>query len=89
MSAAFAAGSGGRDSGRGSITDPRDAVVGRDVRKFATSQMARTLATLLGGGMPLVNALDIAARSVGNQYMASELDMVTRGCAKVSRSRRR
>ena len=33
-------------------------------RKFATSQVARTLATLLGGGIPLVNALDIAARSI-------------------------
>jgi len=44
--------------------------------KFATTQMARTLATLLGGGLPLVNALDIAARSVGNQYMAGQLDIV-------------
>ena len=44
--------------------------------KFATSQMARTLATLLGGGLPLVSALDIAARSVGNQYMAGQLDIV-------------
>jgi type IV pilus assembly protein PilC len=44
--------------------------------KFATSQMARTLATLLGGGLPLVNAIDIAARSVGNQYIARELDVV-------------
>ena len=39
--------------------------------------MARTLATLLGGGLPLVNALEIAARSVGNQYIAGELDVVT------------
>jgi len=38
--------------------------------------MARTLATLLGGGLPLVNALEISARSVGNQYMASQLDIV-------------
>jgi type IV pilus assembly protein PilC len=45
-------------------------------QKFATSQMARTLATLLGGGLPLVNALDIAARSIGNQYMAGQLDIV-------------
>jgi type IV pilus assembly protein PilC len=44
--------------------------------KFSTSQMARTLATLLGGGLPLVNAIDIAARSVGNQYIARELDVV-------------
>jgi type IV pilus assembly protein PilC len=44
--------------------------------KFSTSQMARTLATLLGGGLPLVNAIDIAARSVGNQFIARELDVV-------------
>jgi len=44
--------------------------------KFATSQMARTLATLLGGGLPLVNAVDIAARSIGNQFMAAQLDIV-------------
>lgn len=51
-------------------------VVGDIAGKFATSQMARTLATLLGGGLPLVNALDIAARSVGNQFIAKELDVV-------------
>ena len=50
--------------------------LGPIARKFATSQMARTLATLLGGGLPLVNALDIAARSVGNQHMAGQLDIV-------------
>ncbi|HSC29807.1 MAG TPA: type II secretion system F family protein [Vicinamibacterales bacterium] len=42
-------------------------------RKFATSQAARTLATLLGGGIPLVNAIDVSARSIQNQYMANEL----------------
>ncbi|MQA30116.1 MAG: type II secretion system F family protein [Luteitalea sp.] len=51
-------------------------MLGDIARKFATSQMARTLATLLGGGLPLVNALDIAAKSVGNQFIASELDVV-------------
>jgi type IV pilus assembly protein PilC len=51
-------------------------LLGEIAAKFATSQMARTLATLLGGGLPLVNALDIAARSVGNQYMARELEVV-------------
>jgi type IV pilus assembly protein PilC len=50
--------------------------IGQIAGKFATSQMARTLATLLGGGLPLVNALDIAARSVGNRYMAAQLDIV-------------
>jgi type IV pilus assembly protein PilC len=51
-------------------------VLGDIAKKFATSQMARTLSTLLGGGLPLVNALDIAAKSVGNQYIARELDVV-------------
>jgi type IV pilus assembly protein PilC len=50
--------------------------IGAVARKFGTSQMARTLATLLGGGLPLVNALDIAARSVGNRYLAAQLEIV-------------
>ena len=48
-------------------------MLGGVAQKFATSQAARTLATLLGGGIPLVNAIDIAARSMENQYMAREL----------------
>ena len=52
-------------------------MLGQVARKFATSQMARTLATLLGGGLPLVNALDIAAKSVGNQFMAAQLEVVS------------
>jgi type IV pilus assembly protein PilC len=47
--------------------------VGPIAQKFATSQAARTLATLLGGGIPLVNAIDVSARSIGNQHMAHEL----------------
>jgi len=52
-------------------------MLGQVARKFATSQMARTLATLLGGGLPLVNALDIAAKSVGNRFMAGQLEIVS------------
>ncbi|HXD74054.1 MAG TPA: type II secretion system F family protein, partial [Vicinamibacterales bacterium] len=51
-------------------------MIGPIAAKFATSQMARTLATLLGGGLPLVNALDIAGKSIGNRFMASQLDIV-------------
>jgi type IV pilus assembly protein PilC len=46
-------------------------------RKFATSQASRTLATLLGGGIPLVNAIDVAARSIRNRYMARELQLAS------------
>ena len=48
-------------------------MLGPIAQKFSTSQAARTLATLLGGGIPLVNALDVSARSIGNQHMAREL----------------
>ena len=47
--------------------------LGPVAQKFATSQGARTLATLLGGGIPLVNALEVTSRSLTNQYMAGEL----------------
>jgi type IV pilus assembly protein PilC len=47
-------------------------------RKFATAQVSRTLATLLSGGIPLVNALDIAAKSVSNRYIADHLAIVAR-----------
>jgi type IV pilus assembly protein PilC len=51
---------------------------GPTARKFATSQVARTLATLLGGGIPLVNALEIGGRSMANRFMARELEEVVR-----------
>jgi type IV pilus assembly protein PilC len=51
--------------------------VGETARKFVTAQMARTLATLLGGGIPLVNSMEVTARSVSNAHMANELDVVT------------
>jgi type IV pilus assembly protein PilC len=46
--------------------------LGPIAQKFSTSQAARTLATLLGGGIPLVNALEVSSRSLSNQYMALE-----------------
>jgi type IV pilus assembly protein PilC len=49
--------------------------LGPIAQKFATSQATRTLATLLGGGIPLVNAIDVSARSIGNQYLAQELTL--------------
>ena len=52
--------------------------VGHIVAKFATSQLARTLAMLLRGGIPLVNALDVAARSVGNRHVATALSSISR-----------
>lgn len=50
--------------------------VGGTLRKFATTQFSRTLATLLGGGIPLVNALDTGADSMANRYLAREVRTV-------------
>jgi type IV pilus assembly protein PilC len=51
-------------------------LVGPTARKFATSQLARTLGTLLGGGIPLVNAINVASGAIGNRFMAEELELV-------------
>ena len=50
--------------------------LGPTAQKFATSQLARTVATLLTGGIPLVNALSVASDAVGNRYVAKELTIV-------------
>ncbi len=47
--------------------------VGTLINHFLTSQMTRTLATLLAGGIPAVESLRIASRSVGNTYLSSKL----------------
>ena len=70
-----------KQPGRGALVDRlllRVPTVGQIAGKFATSQLCRTLATLLGGGIPLVNALDVAARSIGNRHFARQLGTVSR-----------
>jgi type IV pilus assembly protein PilC len=47
------------------------------MRMYATSQLMRTLATLLGGGLPLLNALEVAAASIGNRAMAKAVGSAT------------
>ncbi len=43
---------------------------GHMMRIYATSQLAKTLSTLLAGGLPLLNALEVAAASIGNRALA-------------------
>jgi type IV pilus assembly protein PilC len=56
----------------------RAPLVGPVATKFATSQFSRTMATLLSGGIPLVTALDVSARAIGNRAMAQQIDIVAR-----------
>jgi type IV pilus assembly protein PilC len=43
------------------------------MRMYATSQLMRTLSTLLAGGLPLLNAIQVASASVGNRAMSQAL----------------
>jgi type IV pilus assembly protein PilC len=45
--------------------------------KFSVSQLMRTLHTLLAGGIPLVNAIDVAASAVGNRLVSNRLSNVS------------
>jgi general secretion pathway protein F len=58
-------------------------VLGRSVRLVAISRFARTLSTLLGGGLPIVRALDIAGTVADNAVIAESVsearESITRG----------
>ena len=51
--------------------------LGRLMRMYATSQLSRTLSTLLAGGLPLLNALEVAGNSIGNRAMAAAVTAAT------------
>ena len=51
-------------------------LIGQILWKFSTSQLARTLSTLLGGGIPLVSAIEVSSKSVQNKYLAKQLSVV-------------
>ena len=68
-----------RRPGSGALLDRlilRVPLVGTIAGRFATSQLTRTLAMLLSGGIPLVNALDVASRALGNRFFADQLTVV-------------
>ncbi len=50
-------------------------VVGKLVRLVAVSRFARTLSTLLNGGVPMLAAMDIVRNVVNNNVLASAIDM--------------
>jgi type IV pilus assembly protein PilC len=51
-------------------------VVGGILRRFAITQFTRSLSTLLGGGTPLVPALENAADAVGNSFVSQKVRQV-------------
>ncbi len=51
-------------------------VLGKVFHGFAISEYCRSLATLLSGGLPLVQSLEIATRAVGNRWIRARLEPV-------------
>jgi type IV pilus assembly protein PilC len=60
-------------------------LVGPLLAQFAMARFTRMLGTLLGAGVPLINALNVAQRSIGNQILvdavAESIDRVKEGKA--------
>lgn len=58
-------------------------VIGNLLAQFAMARFCRMLGTLLGAGVPLINALNVARRSIGNQILvdavANSIDLVKEG----------
>ena len=48
-------------------------VIGPAMKKIATSRFSRTLATLMSSGVPLLDAIEIVGRVVGNRVIQSKL----------------
>lgn len=64
----------------GQVTDRakfRFPVIGDILLKFQVAQFSRTLATLLGGGTPLVAALATASEAIGSQLLRSSVQRAT------------
>jgi len=60
-------------------------IIGNLVAQFAMSRFCRMLGTLLGAGVPLINGLNVARRSIGNQILvdavSNSIDRVKEGKA--------
>lgn len=58
-------------------------MVGPLIAQFAMARFCRMLGTLLGAGVPLINALNVARRSIGNQILvdavSGSIDKVKEG----------
>lgn len=58
----------------------RAPIVGPLIAQFAMARFCRMLGTLLGAGVPLVQGLNVARKSIGNQIL---VDAVSRSIARV------
>jgi type IV pilus assembly protein PilC len=57
-------------------------IMGMLLRKVAVSKFTRTLGTLIGSGVPILEGLDITAKTAGNKVVEEEVYHVRRGVAE-------
>ena len=80
----------GRESGREAVDRMllKMPVAGEVWLKYQVAQFSRVLGTLLVGGIPLMQALDTAADSLGTRVLKKVLEQASEGwCAKGNRCR--
>ena len=70
----------GRESADGFLL--RLPLIGEMLRKAETARFARTMATLVGQSVPLVESLRIGKETITNRVMASSLDGVIQGVTR-------
>lgn len=51
----------------------RSPILGNILNKYLTAQFCRTLATVLGGGIPVVPAMEVVSRSLDNHLFSNKL----------------
>jgi len=54
-------------------------IIGPLTRRIVSARLVRTLGTLLGGGVPILEALDISSRSVGNTAATDAIQLAKDG----------
>jgi len=54
-------------------------IVGMLSRKIGIARFSRTLSTLLHGGVPIITALEVVQKTIGNLYMVEALDKAQSG----------
>ncbi|MBI5236997.1 MAG: type II secretion system F family protein [Deltaproteobacteria bacterium] len=54
-------------------------LLGEVLRKAVISRFSRTLGTLLQGGLPILEALNIAVKTMGNSFMSRDIQPVIEG----------
>lgn len=60
----------------------RSPVLGGVARKVYTARFARTLASLIKGGVPILEALEIVSKTMGNQHFEDSLTVAREGVRK-------